>query len=242
MTRTPSVSVIMYHRIGAETYDPADTFLNVAADRFAHQMALLARLKYRAITFAEAIAGLSGRGPLPRRAACITFDDAFRCVADRALPTLEAFHWPATVFVASGWIGKIYGEGRSAPTEADRVLDATGIMELSERGWEIGGHTRSHARLGDMEDDAALDEIQGGIRDLQSILGVSPRTFCYPAGSYNARTRSLVQQTELLGACTTRSGLARSGGDMFLIPRVKPAARDGMGRFLYRLLIRPHLP
>ncbi len=232
----------MYHRVGAEMHDPADTFLNVAADRFAHQMALLARLKYKAITFSEAAAGLSGRGPLPKRAVCITFDDAFRCIADPALPTLEALNWPATVFVASGWIGKVYGEGRSAPTEADRVLDAPGLMELRERGWEIGGHTRSHARLGDLEDGAALDEIEGGVADLQSIVGVRPQTFCYPRGSYNARTPSLVRQAGLIGACTTRSGLARSGGDMFLIPRVKPAARDGMGRFLYRLLIRPHLP
>jgi peptidoglycan/xylan/chitin deacetylase (PgdA/CDA1 family) len=237
-----AVAIIMYHKVGGPVTAKGDTFLNVPTDRFVRQMDLLSRLGYRGVTMSETVEGLAGRLRLPRRSVCVTFDDGFGCVSDYALSPLEKLGWPATLFVASGWMGSRYTHFGRPGDESDRVMEATAIKALLHTGWELGGHTRTHARLADLDDAAAMAEIRLGSADLAEAVGVSPRTFCYPGGSYNERTPALLRTAGLIGACTTRSGLARSTTDPFLLPRVKPASRDGLATFLYRLLIRPYLP
>lgn len=242
MTRRAAVPILMYHNIGAEKACSSDTCLNVPARDFARQMRLLARLGYRAVTFREAVIGLRGEGPLPPRPFCITLDDGFRCAADHALAVLRPLGWSPTVFVASDWLGCIYAPGGKPANETDRVMDAEELRSLVAQGWEIAGHTRSHALLGSLSDAAASDEIIGGADDLSTVIGERPSTFCYPGGSFNDRTPLLVREAGMHGACTTRSGLARAGMDLHLLPRIKPATRDGMAGFLYRFFVRPWLP
>jgi peptidoglycan/xylan/chitin deacetylase (PgdA/CDA1 family) len=238
MSRERSVAIIMYHRIGADTSGQAGGFLNIRTEDFARQIKMLVRLGYRSVTFAEAVAGLKGEAPLPPRAVCLTFDDGHACILSSAVPVLDVLGWKATVFVPSSLVGQLL----PMKGEACRLVDADGLRQLQNRGWEIASHTRMHALLGGMADADALREIEGGADDLQALVGIRPKTFCYPGGSYNERTPHLVRQTGLAGACTTHSGLARPGSDPYLLPRVKPATRDGIAGFLYRLLVRPYLP
>jgi peptidoglycan/xylan/chitin deacetylase (PgdA/CDA1 family) len=45
-------------------------------------------------------------GSLPKRAVAVTFDDGYADIADHAMPLLERYQIPATVFVATGYIGR----------------------------------------------------------------------------------------------------------------------------------------
>lgn len=237
-----SVAIVMYHKVAGAAADRFDAFLNTPAHQFRRQMGLLERLGYRGLTLTEAVEGLTGRAPLPDRAVCVTFDDGFSCVAEYALPVLQGIGWPGTVFVAPGWLGREYTHFGRAGNESDRIMDSDALRALRDQGWEIGGHTHTHALLGDLDDDDALHAITRGNEGIADAVGVRPRTFCYPGGSLNARTPGLVRQAGLVGACTTRSGLARAGDDPFLLRRVKPAWRDGVVGFVYRLFVRPYLP
>ena len=232
----------MYHKVGAPVQSKADRFVNVSPQSFRRQMRLLARMGYQAITFAEALEGLATSGPLPRRPVCVTFDDAYTNVAEHATPILAAHGWPATVFVPTAWVGDAnrWDEGTGWPILP--IMDWPQLAALQAAGWEIAGHTRTHPRLNTMDDAAALTELEGCKADLEDHLGGAARTFCYPYGGVNERTPALVRQAGFMGACTTKSGVARPGSDPFLLPRVTVAYRDDVLGFLYRLLIRPHLP
>ncbi|HLK55772.1 MAG TPA: polysaccharide deacetylase family protein [Chthonomonadaceae bacterium] len=234
--------ILMYHKVGQPVVARQDAFLNVAARDFRRQMRVLARLGYRAIPFAEAVAGLARQRPLPPRAFAITFDDGYACVGEHAAPILAEFGFPATVFVVSSQAG---GSNAWDGPEGHPVLPLMGWQELralQARGWEMAGHTRAHPHLNTLSDAEAAEEIREGKAEAEAALGCALQTFCYPFGHYDARTPALVRAAGFTGACTTRSGMARSDHDPFLLPRIKVAYRDGVFGLLYRLLLRPHLP
>lgn len=239
---THSCPVLMYHKVGAPVQSPADRFLNVDPRAFERQMALLRRLGYRAIPFSEVVAAVSGGRVLPPRAVAITFDDGYQCVGDVVAPILERLGFVATVFVVSRAAGQCNDWDRVNGRPVSPLLGWDVLRSLNAAGWEIGGHTATHPRLDQLTDTEALHEIVLGKQEAEERLGVRLLTFCYPFGGHSRRTPELVRQAGFSGACTVRSGLAYEGVNPYLIPRVKIASRDNTLGFLYRLLMRPHLP
>lgn len=131
--------VVNYHRI-LEAKDPLlESEPDVATFRW--QMQVLATC-FNVLPLREAIE-LLGSGRMPPRAVCITFDDGYRSVHDLALPILQEFKLPATVFVTSGYVG-------GGNMWNDRIIEAVqslpaGQLDLSELG--LGAY--SLASLGD---------------------------------------------------------------------------------------------
>ncbi len=237
-----TVPILMYHKVGAPVDRPEDTFLNVSADAFERQMRALAHMRYRALTFAQIVEALRNGQSLPRRVFAITFDDGYECVGEVAAPILAKYGFPATVFAVSGAVG---GANTWDGITGRPVLPLMGwgrLRELAKAGWELAGHTCTHPHLDALEDAEAFREIVQGKAALEAQSETPLQTFCYPFGHFNARTPSLVQAAGFLGACTTRSGLAKQDTDPFLLPRVKIAYRDGVAGMLYRLMVRPRLP
>jgi peptidoglycan/xylan/chitin deacetylase (PgdA/CDA1 family) len=92
--------IVNYHRI-LESPDPLlESEPDVATFRW--HMELLAKC-FHVMPLPEALNALEN-GCMPPRAVCITFDDGYRSIHDLALPILQEFGLPATVFVASGYI------------------------------------------------------------------------------------------------------------------------------------------
>jgi peptidoglycan/xylan/chitin deacetylase (PgdA/CDA1 family) len=56
------------------------------------------------VTFAQIADALDGGRELPRRAVAITFDDGFADLREHAFPVLQRAKFPATVFVATGYV------------------------------------------------------------------------------------------------------------------------------------------
>src|SRR5262249_52771168 len=119
------------------------------------------------------------------------------------------------------------------------IMDWNALRELQSEGWEISGHTKSHPRMAELNDPEAIKELTESNSIMGAELGRSVKTFCYPFGSVGERTPKLVRGAGFIGACTTRSGLARSAADPFLLPRVKIACRDDVWGLWYRLKVRP---
>ena len=231
----------MYHKVGAPVATKADTFLNVSQRSFVRQMRLLKRLGYASVTFADGVEWLYGRKTLPGKPVCITFDDGYVNVADFAAPILHDLGWPATVFVPTAYVGgrNTWDEQYGHPILP--IMDWPRLKALQDSGWEMAGHTRTHPRLGELDDDSALTDIRDGMHDIESHLGAPVRTFCYPFGSLNHTTPDLARKAGFTAACTTKSGLGRRSTDPFLLPRVKIAFRDDVWGLFYRLIIRPRL-
>jgi len=100
LCRTPVFHILMYHRVN----DDRDPFFpSVPVKVFEQQMAYIART-YRVLTV-EDLADRSARGKLPSNALAVTLDDGYRDNLTHAAPILARYGLPATVFLATGFIG-----------------------------------------------------------------------------------------------------------------------------------------
>lgn len=72
---------------------------------------------------------------------------------------------------------------------------------------DMGTHSRNHLDLLLQDDTTARDEIAGSQLDLESMLDVEMRQFCYPYGHFNETRRWMVEQatnwTQFLVKVTT---------------------------------------
>lgn len=94
--------ILMYHRIGEDPLDPWG--LCVSRENFAAHLEVIRRRR-KPMRLGDLVQEL-GTGRCPRQAVVVTFDDGYRDNLSTALPLLEAFETPATVFCTAGCIGQ----------------------------------------------------------------------------------------------------------------------------------------
>jgi peptidoglycan/xylan/chitin deacetylase (PgdA/CDA1 family) len=90
------------------------------------------------------------------------------------------------------------------------------IQGLQAAGFEVGSHTMTHADLATLSAAGARAEIDGARADLIA-LGITPKTFVYPYGSYTDAVKQVVAQEEFAGARTVTGGLNASGADPYAL-------------------------
>src|SRR3954469_6240010 len=91
--------VLLYHRVAAEAWDPWN--ICVDPERFDQQLAALSRVA-DVVPLSELASRLSA-GRRGRPVVALTFDDGYADNLHVALPLLERYGAPATVFIATAW-------------------------------------------------------------------------------------------------------------------------------------------
>lgn len=97
----PKAVVLLYHRIADAEIDPHQ--LCVSPRHFAEQLAVLTQ-RYAPLSLIQCAEAMH-QGRLPRRVAVITFDDGYADNLHAAMPLLERYGCPATLFITTGQIG-----------------------------------------------------------------------------------------------------------------------------------------
>ncbi len=96
----PRVPILCFHRVN----DDNDAFLpSLPTAVFADRMAYIAR-HYQVLTVEE-LAERLPQGQVPRNALALTFDDGYRDNLTHAAPILARLRLPATIFLATRYIG-----------------------------------------------------------------------------------------------------------------------------------------
>jgi peptidoglycan/xylan/chitin deacetylase (PgdA/CDA1 family) len=226
--------VLCYHAI-SERWQAT---LAVTPGQLEEQVQFLARRGYRACTFSDALSGSAGE-----RSLAITFDDAYRSVFECAFPVLHALRAPATVFAPTALVGT--GAPMSWPgieqwLDGPHASELIGMSwaelgELAEAGWEIGSHTRSHARLTELDGDDLAVELSGSRDECEQRLGSACRTLAYPYGAVDARVMRAAQKAGYLAAAAPPNRLP--GEPRLRWPRVGVYPSDDLRRF--RLKVSP---
>jgi peptidoglycan/xylan/chitin deacetylase (PgdA/CDA1 family) len=96
--------VLGYHRVAEAAEDPFS--MCVTPQHFAEQLEVLRRFT-DPISLRDLAENLSA-GNLPRRAVVLTLDDGYADALYQAAPLLEKYQVPATVFIATGYLGKTF--------------------------------------------------------------------------------------------------------------------------------------
>jgi peptidoglycan/xylan/chitin deacetylase (PgdA/CDA1 family) len=88
------------------------------------------------------------------------------------------------------------------------------LEEIAQAGHEIGGHSRTHAHLRDLDDEALYDEVSGDKSALEQA-GFNPATFAYPFGEYDSRVRQAVIDAGYKAARGVERGLNGKTADPY---------------------------
>lgn len=97
----PLALILLYHRVAEPATDPQ--LLSVAQERFARQMACLAR-HYEVVSLQELVRRIGRNAAAGPRLAAVTFDDGYADNLSNAKSILESCKVPATVFVSTGFL------------------------------------------------------------------------------------------------------------------------------------------
>jgi peptidoglycan/xylan/chitin deacetylase (PgdA/CDA1 family) len=174
---------------------------------------------------------LKGGRPIDGRYFHLSFDDGFLNNFTNALPILKEQGIPALFFVPSALIGADWQTARDfarSKTIFRGVIEMAAWDDLEKAvaaGYEIGSHTRTHARFSEISaNPAALeDEIAGSKAEIQSRLGVDCKYISWPFGTRTDADPASLAAVERAGydACfgAYRGSIASGVTNRYSIPR-----------------------
>ena len=224
-TRTrPGIRILMYHRVDRlPCYDQ----LTVSPERFERHMAYLATHQ-RVISLTQALAELASTGKM-RSAVAVTFDDGYRDNLLYALPILERYKIPATIFITTQFCDQTHRHPRYAHTVQALHLTWEEARDLSRKhGITLGSHSVSHPYLSRLSDQQAELEISESRRLVQQHTGSAADFFCYPSGDYGSRESGYVKQAGYLGAVTVAPGVNRKTTPLHELRRTEITQNDSV--------------
>ncbi|SDH39397.1 Polysaccharide deacetylase [Sinosporangium album] len=221
------VPILMYHSV-TERPNPETRPLAVRTSLFADQMSLLRDRGFDPLSLGGLTAAFRN-GTLPAKPIVVTFDDGYADFHSDALPVLDKFGIPATVFVTSGWLADAGPHAAGRPL--DTMLTWSQVREAVAAGVEIGGHSHSHPQLDQLPQAELARELRTNKALLEDETGRAVDTMAYPYGYSSARVRREVELTGYSTACAVANALTPSEHDRFALPRLTVAANTTMGKF-----------
>jgi len=215
--------IVAFHRVNDRTAGDA---LTVSVRDFDAYCRLFVRY-FQVVPLHEIVHRLA-TGEVLAGVLAITFDDGYLDNFEDARPILLRYGLPATFFVATDFIGSDtipWWDRAISPAPAWMTWDH--VSQLRSEGFDIGGHTRTHADLGQVRGDAARREIVGGCADLVERLGHRPAHFAFPYGrpeNMLEENVSLVRNAGYRSCVSCHGGTVNGGADPFRLQRIPISA------------------
>lgn len=219
------VWILAFHRVDDLGHpDP----LTCGIQEFADVCDFLSRT-FRVVPLSQQLDELGGKesgGTLS-----ITFDDGYRDNFENAAPILERFGLPATFFVATGFIGSddVAWWDKSLPKRPE-WMTWDQVRSLHSRGFEIGCHTVSHADLGSIPRESALQELEDSKGRLNEELGSDIDLFAYPYGGeahMNAENLLLMKAVGFRCSLSCYGGVNHTHADPYALRRIPVNSAGG---------------
>jgi len=233
----PTGYIVLYHRIANTKNDPH--LLCVSPENLREQIKFL-KENFRVVPLVQLVQEVRSK-KLKNKTVAITFDDGYADNLHDALPILEEFNVPATVFLTAGYVGqnKPFYWDESVPlptldmpfgsTSQEANLGTGRPMTLDEAKTlsmahliEIGGHTVGHPKLAKIPENEQLNEITEGKRIIEEMLGIPLLSFAYPFGgkdSFDKTTIELVKKAGFHYACANIHERVTNRSNIYALPR-----------------------
>jgi len=205
-------SVLVYHTISSPP-DPLPADIDISPERFERQLRWLSRWR-RVVPLDETL-----RVPPKRRLAAITFDDGYRDNLTVALPLLERFQLPMTLFVAAGFLGR---EGYLSEQE---------LREMSQHPLvTIGAHGLWHRNFNCLTSNEARFELMESRQLLAGVTGRTVDLLAWPYGECNAELEQLSAECGYRASWSVWKG-TNSAHSRWRVPLGR---RDNLARFVVK--------
>jgi peptidoglycan/xylan/chitin deacetylase (PgdA/CDA1 family) len=235
--------ILAYHAIADLRDDPVLAEYGVSPELFAAQLDGLAAHGWEFVDLDAVLNWLAGEGDLPKRAALISFDDAYTDLLEVAAPLLVERGLPAVVFAVAGHLGGANDWDHHKGAASLRLLAPGDLPAVAASGIEVGSHTLTHRPLPEVP-AAELEGETVAAADWIEAAGVPrPRAFSYPYGRNSQEVVAAVRGAGYAVAFTTTWGDPRPGDDPYTVPRVEVHAGDTPRKLRLKLALagRPGL-
>ena len=205
------VPTLMYHHV--EDYGQATTEhhqqLTVDPKFFHAQLQYLHDHHYTVITMQQLVDFFDRGISLPSKPVLLTFDDGYVDFATTAVPILNQFQDPGTLFTPTGLI------------ENPDYLTWAQIKDIAGSGRVLfANHTWSHHSMGAA--NAIIErEITLADTQLRQRGYDAPKIFAYPYGNSSPYAEKFLNAQGYLAAFTTRPGTIQCKGQRFELPRTR---------------------
>ncbi len=219
--------VLMYHRVGAAR-NAWESRYAIGPERFEAHMRALERSGMRAVPVESLSAWLDGGERPADGAFVLTFDDGFHDVRRNAQPVLDRMHWPFTMFLVSGLIGKddVWTRTSNPDGVTYPLLKLDEILDMQRQGVTFHSHSCSHPSLIALDDDQLARELVDSRAALQRMLGRAVDYFAYPFGHVDDRVVEATRRAGYRAAFSTQPGFNRNDVDRFRIRRIDVYGTD----------------
>ncbi len=203
-------------------------------------LAYLRERNFFSLTLAESVH--SQELAVSARPLVLTFNGAFQDF-ERALPLLNKYHFSATLFVPTAFVG----QQSSWLPEQRPMLDWEALRSLPNI--EIASLGHEHLHLTQVSEAAAKEDMSRSKGLLENNLGLPCQTFAYPYGEHNATLHALLKEAGFIGACTLQAEVSSFNHDVYTLPRFAITAHSDIpemigvknkGRFAFLDFFRPH--
>lgn len=170
------------------------------------------------------IVGLSDLLKKNKNGIHISFDDGYLDVFQNALPILGKS--PATMFA----LGNYKKANRGELDNNLEIMDFKILEKLSQKGWEIGSHTMTHANLRRISDAKLKTEIFESKSNLEKNLNIEIKYLAYPKGGYSNK---IAEYAKLAGyeAAFTVDGKDLKIENMMLLDRIPTEGEMSIDQF-----------
>jgi len=159
---------------------------------------------------------------LPPKAIAVTFDDGYQDNYENAYPVLRKYNVPATVFLATNFIGTgeipAWEEGYYTGERA-LMLSWEQVCEMSDGGISFGSHTLSHPFLTRIPRKQLEYELCRSREIIEQQIGKPVTTFAYPSGDFDSETKEAVREAGYCAAVSIRAGQNSPYDDVYALRR-----------------------
>ena len=230
------ILILMYHIVDEPRSDKEAKFC-CTPSQFQRQMEYLSKSSYQLLDLEGISEIICGTRYLDSDGLAVTFDDGFSDFHEHALPILDKWRIPATLFMVSRRIGRTNDWMHKRGFPQRDLLTRQQLLDVNDAGVIIGSHTRTHARLSDISSDMAnlKEELESSKKELEDTLGNSIDHFAYPYGLFDMATIDAVREAGYRTACSTRSGFNHMNIDPLLLRRIEVYGNDRLWHFKQKL-------
>lgn len=232
--------ILMYHRVCPRPRDRFAPTYHVTPDALGKQLDWLLRHGFTAWPLSRLVEHRLANERIKERVFAVTFDDGYANNCTHALPVLKELGVPATLFVATAYVGSDqpypfddWMLGAEAwpdpvcwqPASWDQLEEFQTSQQM-----EIGAHTHTHA---DFRDD--VEGFEQDLRHCHGILkqklGIDQPLFSYPFGNpdlgfNNAQLAGVARSLGCRCGLQVGNGLVRPTTDIFQWSRFDVASGD----------------
>jgi peptidoglycan/xylan/chitin deacetylase (PgdA/CDA1 family) len=230
-----SIPILMYHSICVDREKEIHPYfhINTTSEVFEKQMHYLHENKYQIINLNKALSLMNSKKINKEKYVVITFDDGYRDFFTEAYPILKKYEFNATVFVATGHIGKLLNNKPCLSWDEIRFLNKNNI--------EFGSHTVNHPKLYSFDINEIVFELKESKNTIEDELGSEVFSFSYPYAFpqqdkkfVKKFNKTLVQCNYRIGV-TTKIGTVSKKDNPLILKRIPVNSSDDIPLFKAKL-------